>query len=184
FKTDEVLMSTAENMLCSLNAHELSLLVGEANSSTGIRLSGHLDVYLEREVVNTILARTACSLTTVKRETQLGIKLYELAGMYVEVLEELCNQLSLFMILPAGGPPSSQKTAAREYWRDKCIEFYDRLLDGSTAAGGTGGVVTDKLQQAGRLALRVTFETLLNLWMFVDRCYERRWCILVIRLLS
>ena len=176
FKTNEVLMNTIETLLCSLNAHEMSLLVGDANSSTGMRLSGHLDVYLAREVVNAVLARAAYHLITVQRENQLGIKLYELAGMYVEVLEELCNQLSLSMILPssAGRTSSSHRAEEREYWRETCVAFYDRLLDGSTAAGGTGGVVTEKLQQAGRLSLRVTFETLLNLWLFVDKCYERR----------
>lgn len=176
FKTDDVLMCAIEQLLCTLNEAELSLLVGEANSSTGMRLSGHLDVYLEREMVNTILARTAYSLTTVQRETQLGIRLYELAGMYVEVLEELCNQLSLCMILTPSqlGSSGSQKQAAREYWKEACIAFYDRLLDSSSAGNAAVGVVTDTLQQAGRLGLRVTFETLLNLCMFTDRCYNKR----------
>jgi hypothetical protein len=169
-------MGSIEQLLCTLNEHELSLLVGEANSSTGMRLSGHLDVYLDRDMVNTTLARTAYSLTTVQRETQLGIKLYELAGMYVEVLEELCNQLSLCMILTPAQQTSSgsQKQAAREHWKEACVEFYDRLLDSSSSGGGAGGVVTDTLQQAGRLGLRVTFETLLNLCMFTDRCYDKR----------
>ena len=165
-------MGSLENMFCSLNGQELSLLVGEANGSSGMRLSGHLDVYLEREMVNTILARTAYSLITVKRETQLGIRLYELAGMYVEVLEELCNQLSLVMVL---SPPASRaKQEAREYWKESCISFYDQLMDDASSEGGASGVVTEKLQQAGRLGLRHTFEILLNLCMFVDRFYDKR----------
>jgi hypothetical protein len=169
------MMKALENFISSLDSYELTQLLGEENISTGVRVSGYLDIYLDREVIHRVLAQTAYSLLTTRRDISRGIFLYELSGMYVEVLEELCQQLSLVVMVTSssylGRSQEREKTSARTYWKDYCEKFYQKMTSPSSRVGG---IITERLQQAGRLNLRVLFETLLNLCLFVDFHQEKR----------
>ena len=135
-----------------------------------MRLSGYLDIYLERDVINRVLAQTAFSLLNSRKDPIRGLELYKLAGMYVEVIEELCNQLSLVVIVSSNSQRVNEKSN-RTYWKEYCESFYNRI---NTQSGGIGAAITERLQQAGKLNLRVLFETLLNLCVFVDLYFEKR----------
>jgi hypothetical protein len=163
-KSDAALLKALETLLCSLDRYDLTQLIGEESDSTGLRVSGYLDIYLDREVIQRVLAQTAYSLITSRRDILRGIQLYELAGMSVEVLEELCNQLSLVALLS-----SSSSRSLRTNWKDYCETFYQKMNSETR-----GAAIASRLQQAGRLNLRVLFETLLNLCLFVDLHAERR----------
>lgn len=157
-------------MICSLDKYDLGQLVGEESESTGLRISGYLDIYLEREVIQRVLAQTAYSLITSRRDLLRGIQLYELAGMYVEVIEELCNQLSLVALTTSARSQDAKST--RTFWKEYCEGFYQKLNSQTR-----GAAIAARLQQEGRLNLRVLFETLLNVCLFVDLHGERRYCI-------
>lgn len=159
-----------ESLICSLDNYDLAQLVGEESESTGLRVSGYLDIYLEREVVQRVLAQTAYTLITTRRDLLRGIQLYGLAGMYAEVLEELCNQLSLVALSHSSRSQDAKST--RMFWKEYCEAFYQKM---NSSTHGTA--VTSRLQQEGRLNLRILFETLLNICLFVDLHGERRYCL-------
>ena len=113
------------------------------------------------------MAQTAYSLITTRRDLVRGIQLYDLAGMYVEVLEELCNQLSLVALQSRSSSAATASSAA--FWKEYCEQFYQKMNSETR-----GAAIANRLQQEGRLHLRVLFETLLNLCLFVDLYSERR----------
>jgi hypothetical protein len=155
-------------MLCSLDRYDLTQLIGEESDTIGLRVSGYLDIYLDREIIQRVLAQTAYALITTRRDILRGIQLYELAGMSVEVLEELCNQLSL-VALHSAPSRSHDPKSIRASWKEYCEAFYQKMNSPTR-----GAAIASRLQQAGRLNLRVLFETLLNLCLFVDLHAERR----------
>lgn len=170
-KSDTALLKALETLICSLDTYDLKQLVGEESETSGMRLSGYLDIYLDRDVINRVLAQTAFTLLTSRRDPIRGLELYKLAGMYVEVIEELCNQLSLVVVVSSNSQRLNEKSN-RSYWKEYCEEFYRHI---NSQSGGISTAVTERLQQAGKLNLRVLFETLLNLCVFVDLYTEKRY---------
>jgi hypothetical protein len=166
-QSETALLRALESLICSLDRYDLTQLLGEESESTGLRISGYLDIYLDREIIQRVMAQTAYSLITTRRDLVRGIQLYDLAGMYVEVLEELCNQLSLVALQSRSSASAATSPAA--FWKEYCEQFYQKMNSETR-----GAAIANRLQQEGRLHLRVLFETLLNLCLFVDLHSERR----------
>lgn len=158
FQTLDTFMSSLETILGSSSERQLKLLVGDVDTSGG-RSQGLLDHYMTSDQIVQLLARTAYTLLVKRGETDRAIHMYSLAGMYAEVVEELCTQLSVTML---------PQHSLRDYWKKTATSFYERHL-----APGSGYVI-DALQRAGKMNLAHVLEKLMNISAFVDCCVQRR----------
>jgi hypothetical protein len=180
----ELLDRVLVDLISSSGPAEISTLLGDiAAPSTGMcRGIGVLDDYFERSYVDLLLSRAAYSFITVHRNPEEALRLYYLGGRYVEVVEELCNQLSLHFV-PASS--SSQSSGKRKYWIEAAVQFFTCHLRIGAAAeplfvlhGHEGtekdSAIRKSIEQHGRLELLLTFCTLLNLSYFVELVSEKR----------
>lgn len=185
----ELLERTLVDLISSSAPSDIRTLLGDVVApSTGMcRGMGVLDDYFDRNFVDLLLSRAAYTFITVHRNPEEALRLYYLGGRYVEVVEELCNQLSLNFVPPSGGHSSNAK---RAYWIEASVEFFSshlrigathdpqRLpvfeLNTSNGESEKGSMIRKSIEQHGRLELLDTFCTLLNLSFFVNHVTEKR----------
>lgn len=181
----EILERAMVELISSSSPSEIRILLGDiASPSSGIsRGVGVLDDYFDRAFVDLLLSRAAYAFITVHRNPEEALRLYYLGGRYIEVVEELCSQLSLSFV------PDSQ--GKRKYWIEAATEFYSSHLRigavfnpsarplfelrGPNDAAEIGSFIRKTIEQQGRSDLLETFCTLLNLCYFSDLVNERRY---------
>ncbi len=181
--------SFLEGFVTSQDRDALTVIVGQpvddsSSLSRGApRTAGRLDQYLPQEQVNGLLARAAFRLLTESRESERAIYLYQLAGRYTDVLDEMCNQLSAVLVPPSvsfgqpGGVSAKQQyqqqqynvsqSAFREQWRSLGESFITRYLRGATQSA-----IMHQLTQSGAQELADELCTLVNLFSSVDAFAE------------
>lgn len=178
----EMLERVLVDLISSSTPLEIRILLGDiASPSSGMcRGVGVLDDYFDRPFVDLLLSRAAYAFITVHRKPEEALRLYYLGGRYVEVVEELCNQLSLNFV---PGPEGKRK-----YWIEAAVEFFTSHLLLDTAVniqslpifrlGGSaaekGSFIRKSIEQQGRLELLETLCILLNLSYFMDYVVEKR----------
>lgn len=180
----ELLDRVLVDLISSSSPADINVLLGDiaAPSSGMCRGIGVLDDYFDRSYVDLLLSRAAYTFITVHRNPEEALRLYYLGGRYIEVVEELCNQLALHFV-PSGG--SNQSTGKRKYWIEAAVHFFtDHLRIGASPEplfvlpGHEGNekdsAIRKSIEQHGRLELLQTFCTLLNLSYFVELVSEKR----------
>lgn len=193
-----VLESALEQLIAHASAEDVTVLVGDVSAATGMRERGILDDYFSRKFVDSLISKTAYSFLSVNRNPVEALRLYFLCGRYVEVLEEMCNQLSRYCLLrTAFGAdlihgdvaPSSATDSTREFWISTALEFHNTYIypqaEGtpvsqpfalsSTSSHAVVHPVRRALEQSGHNDLLQTFVTLLNLAYFADEASKKRY---------
>jgi hypothetical protein len=115
------------------------------------RAGGRLDEYIGEDQVNAVLRRCAFRLVDAGGgpEAEKAVLLYQLAGCHADAIHELCRQLAHHLKpapFQAASPfhsavkASSNKSAARDFWRRLSEQFIEEFL--------RGGVVSNAIQHA------------------------------------
>ena len=141
-KSQSITTSVLENLLASSEQSQLDVIVGkliDSDSMNGghvttaggglFRTGGRLDEYIEGPQIDSILSRTAYNLLTQSGNAESAIYIYQLAGRYSEVLEELCSQLSCYLM--------SSNTAVShspgQYWKSFAETFIKKYIKANSA---------------------------------------------------
>ena len=100
---------------------DLDYMVNDANAGNlASRTRGYLDSHITNaDIVDNLLARAAYYLLTTVRDAEGAIHLYQLAGRYADVMQEMITQLCTVLV-----PPHSH----RDFWRKAAIAFSDTFL--------------------------------------------------------
>ena len=114
---------------------------------------------MERTDVDLILSRAAQLLLSRDREPEGAMHLFQLAGRFVEVLEELSSQLASVLI-----PPNT----SRGFWLAASKGFFEKHLRSSDS------IVIQRILESGRNDVIQTFQVLLNLADFIDLSAQGR----------
>jgi len=118
------------------------------------RTLGYIDVHLRSpDAVDELLSRAAHYLLNTARDAEGAIHLYQLAGRYADVVQEIVNQLGIVLI-----PPHNDRT----FWKTTATTFYDTFI-----RKGLGPVVLI-LQRSEQMHLAKTLGDILNLCSFID----------------
>ena len=96
-------------------------------------------------------------------------ELLSFAGRYSDLLLLLNRELASRLEI------KNADVQARTFWRDAALRFHATFL----AQGGRTHVV-QVLEEEGNFHLGTTFQNLLNLMEFIDRCGEREWQVSVV----
>ena len=181
-RCQELLDKIMVDLIASSSPVDISVLLGDvASPSSGMcRGIGVLDDYFDRSHVDLLLSRAAYTFVTVNRNPEEGLRLYYLSGRYVEVVEELCNQLSLHFL-----HSTNQPQGRRVFWIEAAVQFFTcHIRIGAKVEppftfndhDGTEkeSAVRKSIEQHGRLDLLQSFCTLLNLSCFVNLYSEKR----------
>jgi len=164
-----------------LETRAFSLLAGRV-SSDGKREGGILSEHFSGMNASTSPASLSSLLSDAAQESlQQGsvsdaADLLALAGRYGALLSLLNRELANLLIVPPqqskGG--SSDVAAAgdaqtRQFWRDAALRFHSAHI----ANGRTH--VLEVLEAEDNLALGSTFQLIMNLMVYFDRCHEGLW---------
>ncbi len=118
------------------------------------RTFGYIDRHIRNSnVVDDLLSRAAHYLLTTARDAEGAIHLYQLAGRYADVLQELISQIGIVLV-----PPHND----RAFWKNAAVSFYDTFIQ-----KGLGPVVL-LLQKLDQAHLAKTLGDLLNLCSFIE----------------
>jgi hypothetical protein len=196
--SNAVLESALEQLIANSSAEDIAILVGDVSPATGLRERGILDDYFSRKFVDSLISRTAYGFLSVNRNPVEALRLYFLCGRYVEVLEEMCNQLSRYSLLRSAFradlvhgdvAPSSSTDSAREFWISASLEFFNSyihpLAEGTSASQPftlaslpsqpSVHPVRCAIEQSGHNDLLQTFAILLNVAFFADEASKKRY---------
>ena len=158
-----------QTLLLNAARDQLTALVGQPREDSRpgddalARTGGWMDTYLTPSQISTLLTLAAHQQLSVRREGEWAMLLFQLAGRHSEVLEELCNKLSDAMATAPG--PGSEA----EYWKKTSVEYYDRYIKSGDSS------VSRCLEVDNRVDLVGTFETLLNLAVFLEAAAAGRY---------
>ena len=136
-------------------------VLGGQMAPDGSRLaSGALDKHFSKKAVSDILSASAGQSV---REGNIAdtAELLSLAGKYSDLLLLLNRQLSNLLV--------TDNVNDRNFWRDAAVNFHGTYL-----AQGQNHVL-QVLESEHNLSLGNTFQMLLNLMSFFDRCNDGNW---------
>ena len=168
-KSDEARAFVLTQLLCEATDAEVELLV-----IGGQKTNGYLRKYLSEERLSQLLGRAAVRLLQSSMYRPRVIQFYELAGRYVEVLDELNDQLAKVLIPPRASSSflsKPQQSQDREFWIKFCSDFNEKHFVG----GDNLGTVVKTLSAKGRSELIHVFQLLLKLTHFVKLHHEKRY---------
>jgi hypothetical protein len=161
-----------------LTTRELCRLIQETKAYTQLagrmapdgsrQAVGALDQYLGSKGVSDLLA-LAAEQTLLEGNITDAAELLSFAGRYSDLLSLLNRELASRL------ERNSAEIEARTFWKDAALRFHATFL----AQGGRTHVV-QVLEQEGNFHLGKTFQNLLNLMEFMDRCGEREWQVSVV----
>ena len=164
FKSDEIRTDALTRLLCEVDDAEVALLAvgNEGETPRG----GYLRNYMSEDKMNHLLVHAATLLSSDGSHLPRVIQFYELAGCYIEVLEELNDQLSKVLIPPKGNSSSVSRphVQEREFWLRFCHDFNEKHFSG----GDSLGSVIKALNAMGRVELMHVFHLLLKLSQFIQ----------------
>ena len=140
------------------------------------RTSGaRLDEYFSVHQIDLLLNSCAFNLLTYRKDIESAIYFYELAGQYIEVIEQLCLQLSNVFMPPQlhSSDPQSMQTYAnnRDKWRSISKQF---IIDFLQPSSSSPSAVDDQVNVAssGYVALRDSLLVIMSLLDFVDAVHS------------
>jgi hypothetical protein len=169
-KNGRPLSNSGLNQICRLILDTKAFQVlGGTMATDGSRLaSGALDKYFGNRQVSEILAVVA---EQSMREGKVAdaAELLSLAGRYSDLLSILNRQLSSLLV--------TDDVNERRFWKGAAEQFLDTYL-----ANGQTHVI-QVLEKERNLSLGNTFQMLLNLMTFFDRCNENKWQVRTLYLL-
>lgn len=124
-ESDDTLFSTLELLLSSLDDNGLKLLVGEPfkpGQRTGSRTEGRLDDYLDREVVNNLLAKVGHEMNE-RHRPEIAINMFFLAGVdcYKQIIHIFCRALASVALQPVDDN-------VRNHWINQAGQFFENYL--------------------------------------------------------
>jgi hypothetical protein len=161
-KNRKSLSKNALNQICRLILDTKAFqLLGGTMAKDGSRLtSGALDKHFGNAQVSEILAAVA---EQSMREGKVAdaAELLSLAGRYSDLLSLLNRQLSSLLV--------TDDVNERHFWKGAAEQFLNTYL----ANGQTH--VLQVIEKDRNLSLGNTFQMLLNLMTFFDRCNENQW---------
>eukprot|EP00979_Chaetoceros_neogracilis_P005659 scaffold1035_cov265-Chaetoceros_neogracile.AAC.17 len=161
-KNRKSLSKSALNQICRLILDTKAFqLLGGTMAKDGSRLtSGALDKHFGNAQVSEILAAVA---EQSMREGKVAdaAELLSLAGRYSDLLSLLNRQLSSLLV--------TDDVNERHFWKGAAEQFLNTYL----ANGQTH--VLQVIEKDRNLSLGNTFQMLLNLMTFFDRCNENQW---------
>lgn len=119
-----------------------------------VRTRGYIDAHLRNpDAVDELLSKAAHYLLNTARDAEGAIHLYQLAGRYADVIQEIVNQLGIVLV-----PPHKD----RAFWKSAATSFYDTFI-----RKGLSPVVLI-LQKSEQIHLAKTLGDILNLCSFID----------------
>jgi len=161
-KNGRPLSKSGLNQICRLVLDTKAFQVlGGTMATDGSRLaSGALDKYFGNRQVSEILAYVA---EQSMREGKVAdaAELLSLAGRYSDLMSVLNRQLSSLLV--------TDDVNERRFWKGAAEQFLNTYL-----ANGQTHVI-QVLEKERNLSLGNTFQMLLNLMTFFDRCNENQW---------
>ncbi len=161
-KNGSRLSKNGQDQICRLLIDTKAFaIIGGRMAPDGSRLaSGALDKHIPNSGVSEILASAA---DQSMREGNIAdtAELLSLAGRYSDLLSILNRQLSSLLV--------TENVKERNFWRDAAVNFHQTYL----SQGQTH--VLQVLESDRNLSLGNTFQLLLNLMAFFDRCNEGKW---------
>eukprot|EP00978_Attheya_sp_CCMP212_P008187 scaffold19138_cov53-Attheya_sp.AAC.1 len=135
------------------------VLGGTMDGSWDETNAGALHSHFSPAEVSTILADAAGD-TLREGNTADAAELYALGGRYSSLLSLLNHELATCLV---------EDTEKRRFWRNAALQFHSiHLTQGRTH-------VIDALEKEGTLSLGNTFQLILNLMVFFDRCRNQEW---------
>jgi len=130
------------------------------NENVISRTLGYIDAHLRSPAaVDELLSRAAHYLLNTARDAEGAIHLYQLAGRYADVIQEMVNQMGIVLI-----PPHND----RAFWKATATSFYDTFI-----RKGLGPVVLI-LQKSEQMHLAKTLGDILTLCSFIDLFTEAK----------
>ena len=146
-----------------LETRQFDLLAGKIQPSDGTRTNGALDAYFSRDEVSTLLVETANHAIRIGRPADAA-ELLVLSKRFGMLFELLNRELASY--LNASTPEEFSK---RQFWFNAASQFHAiHLSDGKT-------YVQNTLDAEGKMSLGNTFQLLMNLMVFFDRCRDKQW---------
>ncbi len=175
-KSGKLLSKNGQSQICHLllDTKAYNILCGEL-AGDGTRLpKGALDKHFDKGTVSDILALSAERSIREGRIADAA-ELLCLAMRYSDLILLLNQQLASFLV--TGGNSHSkmmQREEERTFWRDAAQKFYETYLKGGTH-------IIKVLEAEGNIPLGNTFQLLLNLMEFFDRCDRRNWMVRIFK---
>eukprot|EP01038_Epipyxis_sp_PR26KG_P006682 gene6682-9166_t len=205
-KAHSSFLTALESFIVSLDRDQLVVIVGEPHTNSTFaannisnqsqiqahefssRTSGRLDDYMDSTQIDLLLARVAYNMLMQRKDSEAAIFLYQLAGRYVEVVDEMCNQLS-YHLFPIDRQASSTGTTpnmtSRDYWYTFTDAFISKYLPnvndnnlishGNNSNNSNNNMIYNKLVESGNKDIIDTMQILFRLYDFVDACLEQRY---------
>jgi hypothetical protein len=175
YKSDEVRTEVLTRLLCEADDAEVSLLTVDCAADT--HEGGYLRNYMSEDKLSRLLVHAAAYLSSSATLLPRVIQFYELARGYVEVLEELNDQLAKVLVPPRvssssflGSQQQQQQPQERDFWLQFGADFNEKHF----AGGDNLGTVVKTLGAAGRGELMHVFQLLLKLAHFVKLHHEKK----------
>ncbi len=174
-KNGKILSKNSQTQICNmiLDTKAYNILCGEL-AGDGSRLpKGSLDKHFDKSVVSDILALSAERSVREGRVADAA-ELLCLAMRYSDLILLLNQQLASFLVMDGKKHPREiPKDEERSFWRGAAQQFYETYLKGGTH-------VIKVLEAEGNLPLGNTFQLLLNLMEFFDRCNKSNWMVRIL----
>ena len=161
-KNGQRLTKNGQDQICRLliDTKAFSVLGGRMAPDGSRLASGSLDKHFANRGVSDILA-SAADQSMREGKTADTAELLSLAGRYSDLLSVLNRQLSNLLV--------TDNLNERKFWRDAAVNFHQTYL----SQGQTH--VLQVLESDRNLSLGNTFQMLLNLMSFFDRCNDGQW---------
>lgn len=145
-----------------LETRQFEALGGKINSN-GSRSNGALDAYFTKTVVSSILLDSANHAIRVGKPADAA-ELLVLSGRFGALFSLMNRELASY--LNASTP---EGVAKRQFWFNAASQFHAIHLAQGRA------YVQHALDAEGNMSLGNTFQLLMNLVVFFDRCREKQW---------
>lgn len=162
FKNGKDLSKSALSRICRLilDSKAYDEIAGELANDGSRLASGALDKHFSQRNVSEILEATA-ALSSREGNSADAAQLLSLGGKYSALLSLLNQKLSSLLV--------TENTPERNFWFQAANTFYSKYLTNRQT------IVLKVLEEDRNLHLGNTFQLLLNLTAFFDKCYESRW---------
>ncbi|KAL7533165.1 hypothetical protein ACHAXR_005077, partial [Thalassiosira sp. AJA248-18] len=146
-----------------LETRQYEILAGKIEPN-GTRSNGALDAHFSRKEVSTLLVDAANHAVRVGKPADAA-ELLVLSGRFGALFSLMNRELASYL----NASPNTEDFAKRQFWFNAASQFHAHHLD----QGKT--YVQNNLDAEGNMALGNTFQLLMNLVVFFDRCRDQQW---------